>query len=175
MNEHPDDRQPSKSARKRAMNELQHLGEQLLVFTDDELQHLGIPDRLLDAITTVRHINAHGARRRQFQYIGKLMRDIDITAVTAALEKRQHQDAMQTQAFHLVEELRNRLVHEGDAALAAVLAHFPAAERQHLRKLAKQAHNEQETGQPPRAAKRLFRYLRELQDALDGAAATREE
>jgi len=168
MDEHPDNGQPSKSARKRAMNELQHLGEQLLVFTDDELQQLGIPDKLLDAITTVRHINAHGARRRQFQYIGKLMRDTDITSVRSALEKRRHQGAMQTQAFHLIEELRNRLVHEGDTALAAVLAHFPVAERQRLRKLAKQAHNEQETGQPARASRQLFRYLRELQDELDG-------
>jgi len=154
----------SKSQRKREMDELKQLGSELLEFTDDALRQLCLPDELLDAIRTAQRINSHGARKRQLQYIGKLMRGIDETPIRQAIEARDHQQATHTREFHLLEDLREKLLARGDSALPDVLAQFPRTDRQHLRKLVRQARKEQEVGQPPRAARLIFRYLRELQE-----------
>jgi ribosome-associated protein len=163
------DEQPeiSKSRRKRDLDELKALGWKLLDFSDDALRQLLLPDKLLEAIRTAKQITAHGARKRQMQYIGKLMRDIDDAPVRAAIEASEHQQDTSTRAFHLIEGLRDRLIAEGDTAIPDVLAQFPRTDRQHLRKLVRQARKEHETKQPPRAARLLFRYLRELQEAPD--------
>ncbi|MGB5307095.1 MAG: ribosome biogenesis factor YjgA [Gammaproteobacteria bacterium] len=154
----------SKSQRKREMDELKQLGSVLLEFTDDALRQLCLPDELLDAIRTAQRINSHGARKRQLQYIGKLMRGIDETPIRQAIEARDHQQSTHTREFHLLEDLREKLLARGDSALPDVLAQFPRTDRQHLRKLVRQARKEQEAGQPPRAARLIFRYLRELQE-----------
>ena len=70
-------------------------------------------------------------------------------------------------AIAMMQHLRRPLLLEGDAALSGVLAHFPHTDRQHLRKLVRQARSERSTGQPAGASRRLFRYLRELQEAPD--------
>ena len=157
----------SKSRRKRDLEELKALGWKLLEFSDDALRQLLLPDRLLEAVRTAKKITAHGARKRQMQYIGKLMRDIDAAPVRAAIEAREHQQDINTRSFHLIEELRDRLITEGDSAVPDVLAQFPRTDRQHLRKLVRQARKEHEARQPPRASRQLFRYLRELQEEPD--------
>jgi len=154
----------SKSQRKRDLAALRQLGQALLEFSDEELQQLGLPEALLDALRSARSISARGAHKRQLQYIGKLLRDIDTAAISAAVEERGHQHDLHTRDFHQLESLRDRLIAGDDTALDDTMARFPLADRQHLRKLARQAHGEHEQHQPPRAARLLFRYLRELQE-----------
>ena len=156
---------PSKTRRKRDVEALQELGSALLDFSEEQLQQLDLPEKLLDAVREAGRIHAYGARRRQLQYIGKLMRDIDPAPIRAAIAAREHQQETHTQAFHLLEDLRDALLLQGDAALGTVLEHFPLADRQHLRKLARQARREHDEHQPPKASRRLFRYLRDLQEA----------
>ena len=155
---------PSKSRRKRDMLELQKLGEELLTFPDAALREMGLPEPLFEAIETARRIKAHGGRRRQLQYIGKLMRNLDTAPIREAIASRQQQESTHTRAFHRLEGLRETLIDEPDAALAGVLEDYPAADRQHLRRLARQARTERDNHQPPRAARALFRYLRDLQE-----------
>ena len=162
--EHNDQAQVSKTRRKRTMEALQKLGEALLTFDNDALLKLDLPEPLLDALHTANRIKAHGARRRQLQYIGKLMRQLDTAPIEAAVQARQHQHTTNTREFHLLEELREALITGGDTTLATVLQHFPMADRQRLRKLARQARKEREDNQPPKASRTLFRYLRELQE-----------
>lgn len=157
----------SKSQRKRDLEELKKLGWRLLEFSDDALRQLALPDTLLEALRTAKRINSHGARKRQMQFIGKLMRDIDTTPVREAINADDHQQSSRTREFHLIEDLREKLLAEGDSALPDVLSHFPRTDRQHLRKLVRQAIKEQQTRQPPRASRLLFRYLRELQEEAD--------
>ena len=157
----------SKSQRKRNLYALKNLGLRLLEFSDDSLRQLDIPEQLLSALLEAKRITSNNARKRQLSYIGKLMKDIDPATVQAAIEARDHQHDTATREFHLIESLRDKLLLEGDEALPAVLAHFPRGDRQHLRKLVRQARREQETRQPPRAARLLFRYLRELQEEPD--------
>lgn len=158
---------PSKSRRKRDMLELQKLGEELLKFPDAALREMGLPEPLFEALETARRIKAHGGRRRQIQYIGKLMRNLDTAPIRHAIASRQQQESTHTRAFHKLEGLREALIDDADAALPGVLEDYPAADRQHLRRLARQARTERENQQPPRAARTLFRYLRDLQEQSD--------
>lgn len=155
----------SKSQRKRDLDELKQLGRKLLDFSEDSLRGLGLPELLLEAVLTGKRITSHVARKRQLQYIGKLLHEFDATPVRAAVAAREHQHDTSTREFHRLETLREQLLADGDEALPAVLAQFPHADRQRLRKLVRQARQQQATGQPPGAARALFRYLRELQDA----------
>ena len=165
--DHDDQYDISKSQRKRDMQELKHLGLELLDFSDDALRQLMLPDVLLEALRTAKCIHSNGARKRQMQYIGKLMQDIDAAPVRVAIEDRNRQHATHTREFHQLEILREQLISDGDSALPAALAQFPHADRQHLRKLIRQARQERATQQPPRASRLLFRYLRELQEQPD--------
>jgi len=153
----------SKSQRKRDMDSLKKLGTNLLEFSDDALRQL-LPEVLLEAMRTAKRITSNNARKRQMQYIGKLLKEVDATPLHEAVEARNHQHSTHTKGFHRLEALRDKLIAEGDSALPEVLALFPHTDRQHLRKLVRQARKEQETKQPPRASRLLFRYLRELQE-----------
>jgi len=81
-----DDTKPSKSARKREHQARQKLGEELITLRDAELDSLGLDEDLLEAVIEARGIKAHGALRRQKQYIGKIMRHIDPEPIRATLE-----------------------------------------------------------------------------------------
>src|SRR5437868_13061695 len=77
----------SKTRRKATMHALQDLGEALVMLDAGRLAELGLPERLVDALAAARRIRAHEGRRRQMQYIGKLMRDIDAVPIREALER----------------------------------------------------------------------------------------
>ena len=159
-----EEERPSKSARKRAMTALQDLGTRLVELTPAQLAQIPIDDdRLSEAVLQARKISQHGGRRRQLQYIGKLMRDIDATPIQEALDKLDGLHQEESARFHQLEQLRDALISQGDAAMGSVLAVFPEADRQHLRQLVRQLDPD-----GPRAkeqARKLFRYLRELQKA----------
>ncbi|MDX1498359.1 MAG: ribosome biogenesis factor YjgA [Woeseiaceae bacterium] len=109
---------PSKSAQKRAQLELRKLGEALIDVGDAELDALGLDQALLDAIRAARKMRAHGALRRQKLLIGKLMRDADVDAVRALLDARAATSVADKRRFAAAERWRDRLVADGDAALA---------------------------------------------------------
>jgi ribosome-associated protein len=154
---------PSKSALKRQMTALQKLGETLVELSDKELARMPIEDeRVREVIHEARGIRSHSARRRHLQYLGKLMRDIDPTPIEAALEALHQRRRGDAAAFHQLEQWRERLLREGDPAVQALLEAFPAGDRQLLRQLLRQHRREVETGKPPAASRKLFRYLREL-------------
>lgn len=154
---------PSKSQLKRDMLELQDLGAELVKLPPHQLAELDLPENLLDAIELARRINSHGARKRQRQYIGGLLRDLDdVQPLRELLEKLRGADRASKARFQENERWRDRLIAEGDAALAEFLTRRPEADRQHLRRLMREAAQEAATGKPPRHARELFRYLQSL-------------
>ena len=163
--EFQDSERPSKSERKRQMHALQSLGEELASLPNAELAALPVPDSLREAIDTTRRIKSREALRRQFQYIGKLMRKLDTRALEAALAEHRERDQIMTRGFHELEAWRNRLVAEGMPAIDALKAELPRADRQKLRQLVGLAQKEAESGQPPKHSRLLFRYLRELKES----------
>jgi ribosome-associated protein len=156
------DEKPSKSARKREMLALQELGEAIVKLSDGELALIPLEGELAAAVAIARRINSNEGLRRQLQFIGKLMRQGDISAIEAAYEELQNGRQLLNQQFHKLEQLRDRLLADGLSAMDEVLEAYPQADRQHLRQLINAAIKEREAAKPPAAARKLFRYLREL-------------
>ena len=117
---------PSKSAAKRAAHAAQDLGEALVGLRDAELDALKLPETLAEAIRAARRINSRGAAARQRQYIGKLMRQVDPEPIRAALAARSERDARETERFRRIENWRERLLTEGEAALVELAHWYPA-------------------------------------------------
>lgn len=154
----------SKSEMKREMNALQKLGEELVELPQKQLEKITLPEDLDDAVKLARRLEHREGRRRQLQYIGKLMREIDVTEIKQQLEKYHQQSRNFRQHFHNLEQWRDRLINEGDAALNQLLAEQPGTDRQHLRQLIRQAQKEQSQQKPPAASRKIFKYLRELME-----------
>ena len=153
---------PSKSQQKRDMLALQDLGAELVELPEQQLTTLDLPEKLKDAIELARRITSHGAQKRQRQYIGKLLRTVDPAPIRAALEQFKGADKLSKARFQETERWRDRLIAEGDAALAEFLERRPEADRQHLRRLVREAAQEAAAGKPPRHARELFRYIQSL-------------
>jgi ribosome-associated protein len=163
MYEDPFEEAPvSKSQRKREANALQALGESLVKLNKSALQQIPLPDDLHTAIAEARRLHQHGALKRQLQYIGKLMRQCDVEPIRAAYEKVTNSYREDVEQHHELEQWRDRLLSDGDQALEKLLAEHPEVDRQHLRQLIRTAHREAAKGKPPKAARELFRYLREI-------------
>ena len=152
---------PSKSRRKREAHALQTLGENLVALTPNQLAPLTLPDDLRAAIEEARRLRQRGARKRQLQYIGRLMRQLDDPdALQAAYKRIVAPGEAETRRLHRLERWRDRLLEEGDAALGEWLDEHPDTDRQHLRQLIRAALKERQRQQPPKKARELFRYLR---------------
>lgn len=158
------DEGPSKSELKRQSTELQQLGESLIALAPNELDELDLPEKLRDAINIAKRITAHGGLYRQKQFIGKLMRKIDVEPIRIALEAKRNAHRTEVLRFRRAEQWRDRLLNETDA-LSALLDEYPAGDRNQLERLIARGHHEQQRKQAPAAARELFTVLRELLDA----------
>jgi ribosome-associated protein len=152
--------QTSKSQRKRDMLELQKLGEELIKLTATQLEKMELPDNLLSAIQHAKSLTSNEAKRRQLQYIGKIMRDIDAEPIKAALKRMRFTHEKTTIQFHQAEEWRTKLISEGDDALNAFLNENPNVDRQQLRQLIRKAQQDRKNNRNTGAETALFKYLR---------------
>lgn len=166
MNDHTQDDEEwiSKTRRKRECDALQELGEQLITLKNNELESFGLPDDLLDAVLAARKIRQRGALKRQKQFIGRLMRDVDAEQIAQKLDMIRHKDDINNAHFKRLEKWRDRILEEGDRAISDLLEEFPEADRQQLRQLYRNAINEQKKNRPPASARQLFKYIRELSE-----------
>ncbi|MBL8401993.1 ribosome biogenesis factor YjgA [Accumulibacter sp.] len=154
---------PSKTQRKRAMEELQSLGEELVELATDRLNKIALPDDLLVAVRETRRMSRHDdARRRQLQYIGRLMRDVDPAPIRHALAAVRGESAEETGKLHRLERLRAELMAD-EKVLYRIASAFPSIDLQHLRSLRRAALLEQAQGKPPRSFRAIFRFLNELE------------
>ena len=156
----PDPQRPSKGARKRASLELQELGEELIELPDAVLDGLQLPEILRDAVLAARRFPSHSAQLRQRQYIGKLMRKVDVQAIRAAVAAHRQQQNAAARQFQRIERWRDRLLRDGAPALGELLSEFPQANAAHLRALVANALEETRHQRAPHAARELFQYLR---------------
>jgi len=165
---------PSRSANRRAALDVLELGEQLVALSPAQLARLPIPDELLPHIRETQRIASYGARKRQLAFLAKQMRrqdDAALDAIRDAMSKDGDAARRETAAMHRIEALRDALLGEdGDAAMTELLDEHPDADRQKLRQLVRNAHEERKRNKPPRAYRELFRELRGLQ-AQDGDAS----
>lgn len=163
----------SKTSFKKESHAAQELGKRLLSLSKSQLDKLELDESLLDALIAAKKIKPNTeAHRRQVQFIGKLMRNIDSEAITAALDKVTNRNNSEAARVHVLEKVRDRLLSEGDAEIQALIEAHPALERQKLRQLvralakevaAEAAKEEPDPGKAleSKAAKELHKYLRE--------------
>ena len=158
----------SKTRRKREMQARQDLGEELVGLTEAQLAQLELPEKLLDAVLLAKRINKFGALRRQLQYVGRLMRDIDASAIAAQLDAWKGKSREAVVRLHVLERWRDQLIAD-DAAMADLAAAYPGCDVQHLRTLVRNARREQALGAAPESARELFQALKEAIPETAGA------
>jgi len=151
----------SKTRKKKDMLALQELGVKLVELNEQQLETMQLPDALLTAVQEARRLSKHEARRRQMQYIGRLMRDIDAVTIRERLEQWLGQGREHTAQLHALERWREELL-AGDPALARFLQQYPGADSQKLRTLIRNARREQGAALPPKSYRELFRALRDM-------------
>lgn len=152
----------SKSQLKREAHEAQDLGTNLVNLPDKKLKKIPMPDDLLAAIMAARKITAHGGLNRQLQYIGKIMRKMDVEEIRTAYDKIVSDQQTQTESFHLLEAWRDRLVNEGNDAVTEFMNLYPQTDAQHLRQLVRMAQKEIKENKPPKNKRALFKYITSL-------------
>ena len=165
----------SKSELKREMEDRQALGEEIVKLPANQLAKIPLDEQLRDAIELAQRLaNKREAKRRQLQYIGRLMRSRDMEPIRAAVDVIKQRSLQANARFARLERLRDQLVSAGDDGVGLVLERYPHADRQHLRQLLRKLHKAD--GSIDVATHRnLFRYLRELEEAsLDQDTAIAE-
>ena len=152
----------SKSQAKRDVEALQKLGVKLFELSKNVLQTFELDEQLLDAILLAQTIHSHSGHRRQMQLIGKLMRHADADAIRLKLERYHSTAAEANTHFHILEKWRDRILAEGDSAINELVSAYPEFERSRLRQLLRNAKKEAEKNKPPKSARQLFQYIKEL-------------
>ncbi|WP_410686946.1 ribosome biogenesis factor YjgA [Avibacterium paragallinarum] len=149
----------SKSEIKRDAEALKQLGEKLVNLTLAKLEKIPLAENILDAVTLAQRLQKE-AKRRQLQYIGKLLRQIDVEPIQEALDKIENKHSQQQALLHKLEHLRDELISKGDALLNTVVNDYPAVDRQHLRNLIRAAQKEKAQEKPAKAYREIFQYLK---------------
>jgi len=155
---------PSKTKRKHEMQALQDLGVELAALDPKRLALLDLPERLVDAITLARSITRHEAKRRQMQYIGRLMRDIDAEPLRNTLGAWAQGPQREREQFARLERWRECVLTERDG-LQRFVAAYPATDVEVLTRLIDDARTDRDRGAPPRKSRALFRELKRIIDA----------
>lgn len=156
----------SKTQRKAEADALQVIGKKLVDLPSDRITKLNLPEGLYDAVFEARRLKSYGAIRRQLQYIGRLMRDVDAESITEQLSRWEGKHHEENARFHALERWRDRLINEAATpqsdALQAFVTQYPNSEIQRLRHLSRNALKEQSTSGPLKSSRELFKLLREI-------------
>lgn len=168
----------SRSQNRREALEVLALGEKLVDLTPAQLARLPIPEGLLEHIEYTKRITSHGARKRQLAFLAKQMRreeDETLEAIRDAMDANSETSRREVAIMHRMERWRERLMAEGDAALAELLDEHPDADRQQLRTLVRNALAEKARNKPPRAYREIYQVLRGLMLTPQAAAGLEAE
>ena len=167
-------RRPSKTKAKEEMDALQELGKRLVEVSNDRLKKLDIPEILADAVRAAKRITSFGALRRQMQYIGKLMRDVDIEPIQEMLDEIDGVSNKANARFHALEKQRDKLLAD-ESVITALKNQHPDLDVTALRTLRRNALKEQAEQKPPKAYRAIFQLLKSLEQANSTDAETPAE
>jgi ribosome-associated protein len=155
---------PSKTQRKQQMEELQTLGEELVELSTDRIKKIDIPEELRDAVREAQRMPRHDeAKRRQMQYIGKIMRNVEAEPIRAALALVRGESAGETAKLHRLERLRTEFLAD-EKVVNEIASLYPSVDLQHLRSLRRAALKEQQQNKAPRSYRAIFQLLKELEN-----------
>jgi len=156
----------SKTKLKAEADAAQDVGKKLIDLPKDRLAKLNLPEALFDAVKEAKRLSANGAIRRQKQYIGRLMRDIDIAPIMDQLQRWEGKHNEESAKFHTLERWRERLLTD-DKAVSEYMAAHPQIDSQQLRTLIRNAQREEAAQKPPKSSRELFKLLREVAESIE--------
>jgi ribosome-associated protein len=179
--------EPTRTDLKKESTEVQKLGEDLLTLRADLLAKLDLPEKLVDGVAEAKRITNFEGKRRQMQFIGKLMRKLEPTKwdeIRAALEEQHRPSVKETLVLHQAEQWRDRLIADDDA-VGQWLTLSPETDSQNLRALVRQARKDAKPEKPGEALRHgrpyrdIFLLVREAllanQDAASAAPSLDED
>jgi ribosome-associated protein len=162
MHDQPEADFVSKSQRKRDADVLFDLGRSLCKLSDAQLRKIELPEPIRYAVDKARRIKAHVAHKRELQYLAKLLRQIDTSAIADGVAQVLAPGHDETRRLHRIEAWRDRLLTEGDAALTQLMGSHQTVDAQQIRNLLRQANRQAQRQAPAAAARQLFKILRTL-------------
>jgi len=168
---------PSKSQLKREMTALQKLGAELIAEPRERVKRVPMPEEVRDAILVCQTIKDHEGRRRQLQYVGKMMRTLEeeeVALIRKTIDSWKQPSRAETAAMHALERRRDKLLAD-DGALTELRAQYPELDVQQMRTLIRNARREQTENKPPKAYREIFQVLKQLQSAAAKPAETDEQ
>jgi ribosome-associated protein len=157
---------PSKSQLKREAESQQDIGKKLIELPKEKLAKLDLPEALLEAVAEAKRITANGAIRRQMQYIGRLMRDIDVAPIVDQLARWEGKHHEENARFHALERWRERLLKDAQAVFD-FLNTYPNTDSQQLRTLIRNAQKETAANKPPKSSRELFQLIRQISEQTE--------
>lgn len=155
----------SKSQKKREMHQLQRLGERLMDLKIETLKDFQLNEALFSAISEAKRLKSREALRRQKQYIGKLMKGVDLEPILEKFQAIELEQTVSTRTFKDLEAMRAALIADGNEAINKTIERIPQVDRQKLRQLTKRSRAEVKDNLPPQAQRALFKFLREALQA----------
>ena len=153
----------SKTKLKAEADAQQAVGKKLIILSKEKLLKLDLPETLFDAVMEAKRLTANGAIRRQLQYLGRLMRDVDSTRIEDQLLAWDGKNVQENARFHTMERWRTRLISD-PSALQEFLTQFPLADIQQFRTLIRNAQREELALKAPKSSRELFKLIRELSE-----------
>ncbi|MFW5442854.1 MAG: ribosome biogenesis factor YjgA [Methylococcaceae bacterium] len=155
---------PNKSQIKRDIVEIADLAEELTHLTDAQITAMEMPQVIVKSIAETKKMPAtKPARKRQLKYITGHLRNMDLDKIKETLDRLKTKSAHGVREHHQAEQWRDKLIaSEGNGVLTEFLNNFPAADRQHLRQLQRNAQKEAKEEKPPKASRVLYKYMKEL-------------
>ena len=154
----------SKSQKKREAEAAQSLGERLVTLNESQLKQLDLPETLYDAVKEAQSIHAYGGKKRQLQFIGKLMRDenLDTEGINRLFARIDGAALENKQAFKAIEQWRDKLVEQGDEAVSLLLDKYPQTDAQQIRQLVRNANNKKNEKLAQKSKKALFQTVKQI-------------
>lgn len=158
----------SKTKLKAEADAAQDIGKKLVELPKDKLLKLNLPEALYEAVMESKKITANGAIRRQKQYLGRLMRDVDIVPIVDQLQRWEGKHNEESARFHGMERWRTRLLEDAEA-VSEFLVTYPHTDSQQLRTLIRNGQKEAAANKPPKSSRELFKLIREIIEAAEQA------
>ncbi len=154
---------PNKTALKREMKAFHNLGRELVELPANKYVNISLTERMLKAVTEAKRLKK-SALQRQLRFISSIMSDEDVETIQTQLKQLAIPHQQETEAFHEVEQWRDRLIEGDNDLLNELVQQFTNVDRQHLRQLVRNAAKEAQQNKPPKSSRLLFKYLMEIQE-----------
>ncbi len=158
---------PSRTQKKKEAGELQEYGEKLVKLRDDQISAIALPEEILQAVRFAKTLR-HGALRRQLQFIGTLMRRHKVESVREIVDNTEQATRRKNRAARELEKWRDNLLAGSETVMKEIGSRCPDADLQYVAELVRKAVAEKEASRPPRSARMLFRYLKNVRDEVQG-------